>query len=200
MLAKKTLFPDILKNADLENMTSKKVRLELETEFDCKLISRKKEIDKMVVDFINSRAEDEEDDEEPEPTPPPKKKKKAATSEEESQEEISSDEDKPRKRRAAKKEPKKAPRKKAEGSGKGKGNGFTRPYTLSPELSALMGAEALPRHEVVKKVWAIIKERNLYDPKNKQFAICDADLHKVMGVKRFRTFGMLKFLKPHFLD
>lgn len=82
----------------------------------------------------------------------------------------------------------------------GKGNGFTRPYTLSPDLAALMGAEALPRHEVVKKVWAIIKERNLYDPKNKQFAICDPELHKVMGVKRFRTFGMLKFLKPHFLD
>ncbi|GAB0088249.1 upstream activation factor subunit spp27 [Sergentomyia squamirostris] len=83
---------------------------------------------------------------------------------------------------------------------KGRGTGFTRPYTLSPELAALMGAEALPRHEVVKKIWAIIKERNLYDPKNKQYAICDSDLLKVMGVKRFRTFGMLKYLRDHFLD
>lgn len=81
-----------------------------------------------------------------------------------------------------------------------KGTGFTRAYNLSPELSALMGADSLPRHEVVKKVWAIIKERDLYDPKNKQFAICDDELMKVMKVKRFRTFGMLKHLKPHFLD
>lgn len=83
---------------------------------------------------------------------------------------------------------------------KSAGNAFTRPLKLSPELSALMNAESLPRHEVVKKVWAIIKERNLYDPKNKQFAICDAELQVVMGVKRFRTFGMLKYLKKHFVE
>ncbi|EDW36754.1 GL18416 [Drosophila persimilis] len=81
-----------------------------------------------------------------------------------------------------------------------KSTGFTRAYNLSPELSALMGAPSLPRHEVVKKVWAIIKERDLYDPKNKQFAICDEELMKVMKIRRFRTFGMLKHLKPHFLD
>lgn len=99
------------------------------------------------------------------------------------------------------------PKKKAKAAGAAaggttgrKGTGFTRAYNLSPELSALMGADSLPRHEVVKKVWAIIKERDLYDPKNKQFAICDDELMKVMKVKRFRTFGMLKHLKPHFLD
>lgn len=62
--------------------------------------------------------------------------------------------------------------------------GFTRPYKLSPDLASLMGAKELPRHEVVKKVWAIIKEKNLYDPKNKQYAICDQALEKVIGVKR----------------
>ncbi|KAH8378628.1 hypothetical protein KR009_000393 [Drosophila setifemur] len=92
---------------------------------------------------------------------------------------------------------------KAAGTGSGtvrKSTGFTRAYNLSPELSALMGESSLPRHEVVKKVWAIIKERDLYDPKNKQFAICDDELMKVMKIRRFRTFGMLKHLKPHFLD
>lgn len=38
------------------------------------------------------------------------------------------------------------------------------------------------------------------DPKNKQFAICDDELFKVIGVKRFRTFGMMKYLKNHFVD
>ncbi|XP_012260340.2 upstream activation factor subunit spp27 isoform X2 [Athalia rosae] len=83
---------------------------------------------------------------------------------------------------------------------KGKGGGYTRAITLSPELAAVVGAEQMARHEVVKKVWSIIKERNLYDPKNKQFAICDEELMKVIGVKRFRTFGMMKYLKSHFLD
>lgn len=47
------------------------------------------------------------------------------------------------------------------GGGKGKG-GYTRAITLSPELAAVVGAEQMARHEVVKKVWIIIKERNLY--------------------------------------
>jgi len=38
------------------------------------------------------------------------------------------------------------------------------------------------------------------DPKNKQFAVCDEQLQKVFGVKRFRTFGMMKYLKSHFTD
>jgi upstream activation factor subunit UAF30 len=89
------------------------------------------------------------------------------------------------------------------GGKKPKYTGFTRPYKLSPELASLMGAKEMPRHEVVKKVspltrlcfhdfqrfsllqvWAIIKEKNLYDPKNKQYAICDKELEKVIGVKR----------------
>ncbi|XP_029172310.1 upstream activation factor subunit spp27 [Nylanderia fulva] len=90
--------------------------------------------------------------------------------------------------------------KKGGGGSKGKGGGYTRAITLSPELAAVVGAEQMARHEVVKKVWSIIKERNLYDPKNKQFAICDEELMKVIGVKRFRTFGMMKYLKNHFVD
>jgi upstream activation factor subunit UAF30 len=82
---------------------------------------------------------------------------------------------------------------------KGKATGFTRPYKLSKELGELMGAKEMPRHEVVKNVWKIIKEKNLYDPKNKQFAICDEQLERVIGVKRFRTFGMMKYLMPHFI-
>lgn len=92
--------------------------------------------------------------------------------------------------------------KKGGGGGKGVGGkgGYTRAITLSPELAAVVGAEQMARHEVVKKIWSIIKERNLYDPKNKQYALCDDELLKVIGVKRFRTFGMMKYLKNHFID
>jgi len=89
------------------------------------------------------------------------------------------------------------PAKKGEGTPKPKAN---KTVKLSAELSDIMGVDSMPRPEVVKKMWSIIKERNLYDPKNKQFAVCDEQLQKVFGVKRFRTFGMMKYLKSHFTD
>ncbi|XP_053679943.1 nucleolin [Anopheles nili] len=261
----------ILKNANLEETAAKKVRLQLEQNLKCNLSSRKKEVDDLVMEYVNSQAssggedeeeeedededngkatrrskakansdyddEEEEDDDDdddedfseeeapkgrksagkrgpPAKRGPPRKKKKASSDSDD--EEEGSDEDyKPQKpAKGAGKRGRKAKnasdsdsdgkpaKKKAAGAKKpgARGNGYTRPYTLSADLAALCGAESLPRHEVVKKIWSIIKERNLYDPKNKQFAICDADLLKVIGIKRFRTFGMLKYLKPHFID
>lgn len=79
-----------------------------------------------------------------------------------------------------------------------RGLGLKRPVKLSPELAQLMGCKSMPRQSVIKKMWSIIKERNLYDPENRQFAICDEELQKIMKVKRFRAFGMMKFLEPHF--
>ncbi|XP_053695454.1 uncharacterized protein LOC128742976 [Sabethes cyaneus] len=235
----------ILKDANLEETAAKKVRLQLEANLNCDLSTRKKEVDDLVMEYVNAQdesgeEEEEEDDEEEEeeekpvkkvekkPAGRPKKKK----SEDEDEDDDDSDDNAgkkkgkrgaPAKRGPAKKKkrgsdsdedsdgsgesdddykPNKVPKgaaKKGPTTGR-KSTGFTRPYTLSPELAAICGADSLPRHEVVKKVWAIIKERNLYDPKNKQFAICDSELQKVIGVKRFRTFGMLKYLKPHFLN
>ncbi|XP_052902417.1 uncharacterized protein LOC128309942 [Anopheles moucheti] len=262
----------ILKDANLEETAAKKVRLQLEQNLKCDLSNRKKEVDDLVMDYVNSQASDsdeDDDDEEDEDyagngkgknnrkaeensdyeeeedeedlseeekpkarksggkrgTPakrgPAKKKKRTSNSDDDSdeddEEEGSDDDYKPqagakggkggRKKRnnsdsdsgASWKRSKPAAKPKQAGGAK-KSSGYTRPYTLSADLAAICGAESLPRHEVVKKIWAIIKERNLYDPKNRQYAICDADLQKVIGVKRFRTFGMLKYLKPHFKD
>lgn len=226
----------ILKDADLESMSSKKVRLQLEEKLGCDLLARKKEIDEIVLAIINQDDEEDEDDdaeddqdsdyseEEVKPTKkrastggkksaPAKKKSKYSSEDEDSDGSSDSGSDyKPAKSAKGKKKAKKGsddegdsdddykmPKAaKKKGAGAGKGNGFTRSMKLSPELGALMGAESLPRHEVVKKMWTIIKSRDLYDPKNKQFAICDDELYKVIGVKRFRTFGMLKYLKSHF--
>lgn len=152
-----------------------------------------------------SENDDDENGDEVDVKPPKRaaaaasKKRKHASSDEDDKPDDDSDSDAGRKK---KKKPTAKKAKAADGvvKAKRKGNGFTRPYKLSADLAAVVGADELPRHEVVKKVWAIIKSRNLYDPKNKQFAICDAELQKVMGVKRFRTFGMLKYLKNHFID
>uniref|UniRef100_A0A336KAK9 CSON000755 protein n=1 Tax=Culicoides sonorensis TaxID=179676 RepID=A0A336KAK9_CULSO len=217
---------EILKDADLSKTSARKVRQQVEEKLDCDLTDRKKEIDELVMEFINDKSDDEDEEEEEEesdasveekPAKRPSSAKKPATKKKrhdsDSASEDGSDDDyKPSKGKSGGKKkkkgsdsdsdddykPKKAA-KKSSGGGKGGGRGFTRPLQLSPELASLMGSEVLPRHEVVKKVWAMIKERNLYDPKNKQFAICDADLLKVIGVKRFRTFGMMKYLQPHFI-
>ena len=55
----------------------------------------------------------------------------------------------------------------------------------------------MPRHEVVKRMWAYIKENKLQDPKNKQMIKCDDKLAKIVPTKKFRGFGMTKYLKDH---
>lgn len=81
-------------------------------------------------------------------------------------------------------------------SGKRRGD---RPLNLSPELAAIVGAEKMSKYAVVKKIHNVIKERNLYDPVNKLFAICDEEFIRVMKVERFRIFGIMKYLKNHFV-
>lgn len=211
----------ILENADLTKTSSKEVRRQLENSFNCDLTHRKKEIDNLVMDYVESQdkeSEDSESEEEEKPKRAPPKKSSSKKRKGSDSESDSASDHKPKKGSSKskksrkdsdsdagkdadwKREKKPAAAKKAKGASKGKGTGFTRPYRLSTELASVVGAEEMARHEVVKKMWEIIKGRNLYDPNNKQFAICDEQLRTVIGVKRFRTFAMLKYLKPHFLD
>ncbi|XP_064630330.1 uncharacterized protein LOC135489094 [Lineus longissimus] len=74
---------------------------------------------------------------------------------------------------------------------------YSRPCDLTPELAAVMGTDKMPRKDVVKNMWEIVRERNLQDPSNRQFMLCDEQLLKVFGKKRVRTFGMMKYLKKH---
>jgi len=181
------LISEILDAADLTSITAKKVRQELEAKLDTDLTDKKKEIDNLVLEILNekqkgngkkeSASEESEEDEAPK-----KKRAKKASSEDESDDEA-----------AKKKKP-------AAKGGKKGGTGYTKMCKLSPELAKVMGEESMARHEVVKKMWALIKEKNLADPKNRQFAICNDELLPVFGIKRFRTFGMMKYLKNHFLD
>lgn len=104
--------------------------------------------------------------------------------------------------RAVAKKPKK-PRKKKEKDPeekKQKKSVYSKPCSLSPALAEVVGADKMARSEVVKKMWAIIKERNLQDPKNKQFLLCDDQLFNVFKKKRVKTFGMMKILRNHIYD
>ncbi|KAJ2940065.1 hypothetical protein O0L34_g6435 [Tuta absoluta] len=195
----KTEIESILKDADLAKTYTRHVIQKLEKKLGIELKHRKNAIDKMVMDYVNSQDSSASEEEE-----------KASEKSEEEEEEKSpiseeeEEEERPKKRKKkGSDDSKKAAKPKAKkggGGGRGKGSGYTRAYKLSPALADLMGKESMPRHEVVKRVWEIIKSKNLYDQNNKQFAICDDALYKVIGTKRFRIFGMMKYLKTHFLD
>lgn len=207
----------ILKDADLEKTSAKEVRLQLQDKLKVDFTSRKKELDKLIMAAVNAMQDSEEDeDEEEKDGEEPQddesdyerntskrtssaKKRKVTEDSDESDYKPKTTKSKKKKKSSDYDDDSDEDWKDSKKKKKGKATGFTRPYRLSDELAALMGKKEMPRHEVVKNVWKIIKEKNLYDPKNKQFAICDEQLEKVIGVKRFRTFGMMKYLMPHFL-
>lgn len=72
------------------------------------------------------------------------------------------------------------------------------PSPLSPELSSIVGEPALPRNQVMKKVWDYIKEHKLQDEKDKRIINPDDKLTKLFGssdpVQMFKMTGMIS---PH---
>merc|ERR1711963_166561 len=82
-------------------------------------------------------------------------------------------------------------------SKKQQNSGFSKAHKLSEDLEAVVGTDKASRGEVIKLLWAYIKDNDLQDPKNKQWAICDDKLEKVIGEKKFKCFGMAKYLKEH---
>lgn len=82
---------------------------------------------------------------------------------------------------------------------KSKKTGYMKPCQLSHTLGScsFIGTFEMPRHEVVSRIWKHVKDNNLFDPRNRQYCICDDELEKVVGKKRFRLFGMMKYLSHH---
>ena len=75
---------------------------------------------------------------------------------------------------------------------------FMKPMTISPELAAIVGAEPMPRSEVVKKLWEYIKKNELQDPANKRNIIADEKLKKIFDGKDVVTmFEMTKLVSKH---
>ena len=75
---------------------------------------------------------------------------------------------------------------------------FMRPVQPSDTLAEVVGAKAMPRTEVTKKLWAYIKKNGLQDKKNKRMINADANLKAVFGGKSsVNMFAMTKLVSKH---
>lgn len=102
----------------------------------------------------------------------------------------------PKKATAKKATAKKAAPKKA--ASKRKPNAaFMKALTPSTTLAAIVGASALPRTEVVKKLWAYIKKNGLQDSKNRRNINADDKLKPIFGKNTVSMFEMTKLVSKH---
>ncbi|MDQ8757942.1 SWIB/MDM2 domain-containing protein [Sphingosinicella sp. LHD-64] len=76
-------------------------------------------------------------------------------------------------------------------------SGLTRPVRPSDDLAVITGGAALPRSQVVSKVWDHIKKNNLQNPKNKREILADDKLKKIFGKDKVSMFEMNKHLSRH---
>ena len=83
-----------------------------------------------------------------------------------------------------------APAKKSPGA-------FMKNLTPSAALAAVVGANPLPRTEVVKKLWVYIKENKLQDAANKQMINANAQLNEVFGKAKVSMFEMAGLIGKH---
>ncbi len=74
---------------------------------------------------------------------------------------------------------------------------FMAPMTPSAELAEVIGAKAVPRTEVTKKIWAYIKKNGLQDKKNRRCINADAKLKPIFKKDQVTMFEMTKLINKH---
>jgi upstream activation factor subunit UAF30 len=80
----------------------------------------------------------------------------------------------------------------------GGGKGLSAAVQPSPELSAVIGSEPIPRSEVTKKVWDYIKANGLQDQTNKRMINADDKLRVIFGGKdQVSMFEMTALVNKH---
>lgn len=75
---------------------------------------------------------------------------------------------------------------------------FMAPLNLSDEMAQVVGSKALPRTEVVKKIWEHIKKNDLQDSKNRRMINADDKLKTIFGGKaQISMFDLAKIVNNH---
>jgi chromatin remodeling complex protein RSC6 len=103
------------------------------------------------------------------------------------------------KKAAKKAAPKKAAKKAApkKKSARKPNAAFMAPLTPSATLAEVIGSKAVPRTEVVKKIWDYIKKNNLQDKKNRRNINADSKLRPLFGKEQISMFDLAKIVNKH---
>lgn len=86
---------------------------------------------------------------------------------------------------------------KAPTTGSGRGNALQQPVKPSKDLAEIVGADPLPRSQVVSKTWDYIRKHNLQDANDKRTINADDKLEKIFGKKSCTMFEMNKHISAH---
>jgi chromatin remodeling complex protein RSC6 len=75
---------------------------------------------------------------------------------------------------------------------------FMKPLTPSAALAKVVGKAAIPRTEVIKKIWEYIKEHKLQDEANRRMINADTKLKAVFdGKAQVSMFELTKLVNGH---
>ncbi|CAH2053338.1 unnamed protein product [Thlaspi arvense] len=182
-----TRLREILRSSDLQTATPASVRRQLAADFDVDLTDKKRFITDQIDAFLQSNGgvespkAEEEDINADEMTQPKAEAEGGDVEEEDDGDGSESNEEKEERPVKAKK----------------RAGGFTKVCQLSPQLEKFLGESQLARTEVVKKMWAYIREKDLQDPKDRRKILCDESLHLLFRVKSINMFQMNKALAKH---
>jgi len=200
---------EFISDADLEKCSAKSVRKELEAELQVDLTEHKDKINEVINEAIVKRLSKEERD-----LKSPAYDQVASNGGGVRDEDLD-DEELARRLQAEENKQGRKARRTAAGPAKIKGkrlarkegtarkapnNAFNKPFLLSEPLSRLLGGVAeMSRPQVVKHIWAYVKERNLQDPADKRIFVCDDLMLAVMKKPKITCFAMNKVLSDHLI-
>ncbi|KAI7885873.1 SWIB-domain-containing protein [Lichtheimia hyalospora FSU 10163] len=203
---------EILKASDLDSVSAKAVRKQLQKETTINLDEHKKPLNALIAECFDkvsaemqskdtsssssssSSSSDDDDDtslaiksQTTTTTSNQSTVKKAAPKRKAKTESTKKVTKKPRKPRQQ--DPKKAEQ-----------NNFSRTWILSDDMAQVTGQKALSRPQVVKHIWKYIKENNLQDPEKKTHIRCDDKLTRLFeGETYISGFTMNKYVGKHLL-
>lgn len=201
---------EFLKNSDLNTTTTGIVRRQLEKDFGVDLTDKKIFIREQVDLFLQSQFENdqndggneeqqEEDDGEDDQMAKVKSDETDGSDDaavEEGDDDNNDENDNDDEANEAK-GPAKRRSRKLNNEVKKRGGGFSKLCALSPQLQEFIGVTELARTEVVKQLWAYIREKDLQDPNNRRNIVCDERLRALFGVDTINMFQMNKALSKH---
>ena len=155
---------EILKSENLERITPKFIRLQLEKEFQVDLSECKSQLKSLIFELLGNidLSADKADETQIKPE----------SSHKEDKDQISKDEI-IAKTLSCQRSRRQPTTKKRKVNKTGKKTGFHKEYYLSKELSEFLGIVSQSRPQVVKDIWKYIKENELQDSKDKRFINCD---------------------------